>query len=237
MSRKEGTDIQILLDTLSFATDKHATHRRKNKNKNAYIEHPIRVATILSRHTNASLRVLQAALLHDTIEDTNTTYEEIFNTFGHTVAHYVQEVTDDKSLEKSVRKELQVAHAKTISSGAKLIKFADKIANMEDLLIKGGDGIPENWNAQDIQRYVWHAKRVIDNLKEISPSLEVLANNLYNTEFILEGTSYPALQEPPATDPTTTTTTASVTETPHVDTMMRTTSMDESTRGDESHIE
>ena len=79
------------------------------------------------------VHIVQAALLHDTVEDTDTTPAELEATFGPTVARIVQEVTDDKSLPKQERKRLQVEHAPHCSHQAKLVKLADKLYNLRDL--------------------------------------------------------------------------------------------------------
>lgn len=75
----------------------------------------------------------QAALLHDTVEDTDTTLAELEAKFGPIVARIVQEVTDDKSLSKQERKQLQVEHAPHCSHQAKLVKLSDKLYNLRDL--------------------------------------------------------------------------------------------------------
>lgn len=77
--------------------------------------------------------VLQAALLHDTVEDTDTSPAELEAKFGPIVARIVQEVTDDKSLPKQERKRQQVEHAPHCSRQAKLVKLADKLYNLRDL--------------------------------------------------------------------------------------------------------
>ncbi len=89
---------------------------RQTKTKGAdgepYINHPLEVANLLANVGKIEdYDVLIAAVLHDTIEDTDTTEEEIAEMFGETVCGYVAEVTDDKSLPKARRKELQIEHA------------------------------------------------------------------------------------------------------------------------------
>uniref|UniRef100_A0A3B4WDF4 Guanosine-3',5'-bis(diphosphate) 3'-pyrophosphohydrolase MESH1 n=1 Tax=Seriola lalandi dorsalis TaxID=1841481 RepID=A0A3B4WDF4_SERLL len=87
---------------------------------------------------------LQAALLHDTVEDTDTTPAELEAKFGPTVARIVEEVTDEKSLPKQERKRLQVEHAPHCSRQAKLVKLADKLYNLRDL----NRCTPVGWTAQ-----------------------------------------------------------------------------------------
>ena len=91
--------------------------RRKDKEASPYINHPIAVAHLLADTGGVNdLVTLMAAVLHDTIEDTETTAEELEAQFGRTVRKVVEEVTDDKSLEKAVRKQRQVDHAPHLSS-------------------------------------------------------------------------------------------------------------------------
>ncbi|XP_035037305.1 guanosine-3',5'-bis(diphosphate) 3'-pyrophosphohydrolase MESH1 isoform X3 [Hippoglossus stenolepis] len=138
-----SSDALLLLETVHFSAEKHRNQRRKDADETPYINHPIGtsstavtsgVARILSHEGGITdVEVLQAALLHDTVEDTDTTHAELENKFGSTVAHIVQEVTDDKSLPKQERKRLQVEHAAHCSRQAKLVKLADKLYNLRDL--------------------------------------------------------------------------------------------------------
>ncbi|XP_023275776.1 guanosine-3',5'-bis(diphosphate) 3'-pyrophosphohydrolase MESH1-like, partial [Seriola lalandi dorsalis] len=106
------------------------------------------VARILSHEGGVTdIEVLQAALLHDTVEDTDTTPAELEAKFGPTVARIVEEVTDEKSLPKQERKRLQVEHAPHCSRQAKLVKLADKLYNLRDL----NRCTPVGWTAQRVQ--------------------------------------------------------------------------------------
>jgi guanosine-3',5'-bis(diphosphate) 3'-pyrophosphohydrolase len=98
----------VLLKALRFAAEKHRDQRRKGTNSSPYINHPIEVAETLARSGVSDPVILQAAILHDTIEDTETTPEEIEREFGADVRKMVEEVTDDKSLPKAERKRLQI---------------------------------------------------------------------------------------------------------------------------------
>ena len=119
--------------------------------------------------------VLCAAVLHDTIEDTETTSEELKALFGPKVASVVMEVTDDKSLEKSVRKQLQVEHAPYISTEAKLVKLADKICNLRDILASP----PADWTVERKQAYFEWAAGVVAGLRGVHPGLESVFDGLY----------------------------------------------------------
>ena len=136
MDSVPGTDTNLtaLLTSLHFAADKHRDQRRKSQEACPYINHPIEVAEILSRVGGVTdLATLQAAILHDTIEDTQTTSEELEARFGAEVRRLVDEVSDDQRLPKAERKRLQIEHAPYLSPKAKLIKIADKISNVRDV--------------------------------------------------------------------------------------------------------
>src|SRR6185436_14890407 len=113
---EKSDTIAAILKALHFAADKHRDQRRKDEEASPYINHPIEVAEMLARVGGVTdLVTLQGAILHDTIEDTNTTPEELEVHFGREVRDVVLEVTDDKTLEKMERKRLQIEHAAHIS--------------------------------------------------------------------------------------------------------------------------
>ncbi|AYV82488.1 MAG: HD superfamily phosphohydrolase [Hyperionvirus sp.] len=142
---------RILSATL-FAAGKHRNQRRKDKEATPYINHPIHVASLLADSGVVDVDVLIAGLLHDTIEDTNTSGDEIKELFGVNVCNIVLECSDDKSLTKIKRKQLQLEHASDVSLGAKLVKLADKYSNLNDLL----HNPPKSWSKDEIFGYsVW----------------------------------------------------------------------------------
>jgi hypothetical protein len=142
MKRAAAVEVARALD---FAARKHRDQRRKGASAEPYINHPAEVARLVAEATGGRpLAVLLAALLHDTVEDTQTTLDELEREFGTDVAALVAEVTDDKRLPKAERKRLQVEHAGTRSSGAKLIKIADKTSNLRSLL----ESPPTDWDLQ-----------------------------------------------------------------------------------------
>ncbi len=112
--------------------------------------------------------VLIAAVLHDTIEDTETTKEEITEIFGENVAEMVLEVTDDKSLPKAERKQKQVEHAPHLSTGAKLIKLGDKISNIRDVM----ENPPDGWSDERRLEYVNWGEKVVAGLRGTNENLE-----------------------------------------------------------------
>lgn len=153
--------IDKLLEAISFAAIKHKDQRRKGANAEPYINHPLAVAKLLTDVANVyDIDILQAAILHDTIEDTETTREELFMKFGKEVTEYVIEMTDDKSLPKAERKRLQIVNAPHKSKGAKLIKLCDKICNVTDIM----NNPPTHWNEERrIEYYNW-AEQVVKAL-------------------------------------------------------------------------
>ncbi|MEO7337706.1 MAG: HD domain-containing protein, partial [Caldimonas sp.] len=123
-----------LLSAISFAAGKHRNQRRKDVEAGPYINHPLELAHVLATEGGVTdVETLIAAVLHDTVEDTQTTYDELVQHFGRTVADVVQEVTDDKNLLKEQRKERQVEHAPHLSERAALVKLADKTCNLRDV--------------------------------------------------------------------------------------------------------
>jgi guanosine-3',5'-bis(diphosphate) 3'-pyrophosphohydrolase len=162
-------ELSKFTEAISFAARKHGHQKRKGKSGMPYINHPLDVADILcSIGGITDIRVLVAAVLHDTLEDTDTTPEELKLLFGEDVANLVQEVSDDKSLPRHVRKQLQIEHAPQLSLGAKLIKIADKISNVKDLV---GEP-PVEWDAKKIEEYIVFARKVVDGARGVNIKLE-----------------------------------------------------------------
>lgn len=162
-------DLVLVLDAAAFAADKHRRQRRKDAEATPYINHPLALATILAKEgCVADAEVIAAALLHDTVEDTETTFAELEARFGPTVAAIVAEVTDDKSLPKAERKRLQVTRAAHKSPGAKLVKLADKIANLRDIAASP----PADWDAARKANYVRWASEVVSGMRGTNAALE-----------------------------------------------------------------
>jgi GTP diphosphokinase / guanosine-3',5'-bis(diphosphate) 3'-diphosphatase len=164
-------DTSLILKAVKFSADKHRSQRRKDRDASPYINHPIEVAEMLLRVGQvADPAIIVAALLHDTIEDTKTTPEEIEKEFGSNVLSLVMEVTDDKSLPKQERKELQVKTAPHKSFGAKQIKIADKISNLRDIT----HFPPADWSVQRRSEYIDWSERVVAGLRGVNAPLEKL---------------------------------------------------------------
>lgn len=169
-------DIKKLLKATAFAANKHRDQRRKDADASPYINHPIALCDILVNEGDiANTDIICAAMLHDTIEDTDTTEEELIAAFGRKIAAIVMEVTDDKNLPKLERKRLQVEHAHSISHDAKLVKLADKIANLRDIL----NSPPQDWDEARKKEYFQWASDVVRGLRGSSAKLERVFDELF----------------------------------------------------------
>ena len=159
-----------------FAHERHLGQTRKDARGTAYIEHPRAVVRVLRDigciHDE---NVLIAGLLHDVIEDTATTPKELRARFGVKISQIVLEVSDDKRLPKVARKYLQVRGAPFVSPEAKLVKLADKICNLMDIL----DAPPEGWGAERKREYFRWSKAVVDGLRGINEPLESEFDRIY----------------------------------------------------------
>ena len=159
----------LILKAAHFSAQKHSTQRRKDENASPYINHPISVALAIAEIGGVEdPEILAAALLHDTIEDTETTPAELEGQFGKQVCKYVLEVTDDKSLPKDERKKKQIEHAKELSKGAALIKLGDKISNVTDVT----NNPPATWNINRRKQYLDWAEKVIENCPKVNDRME-----------------------------------------------------------------
>lgn len=171
----DDKDITLLLKSVWFAAEKHR-HQRRKDDSTPYINHPIQVAELLWQEGQVrDMVTIVGALLHDTLEDTATTAQEIRELFGDEVLALVQEVSDDKTLPKEQRKQLQIQHAPTVSARAKQIKLADKISNVCDLI----DAPPQDWSLLRRRAYLEWSKQVVHGLRGINPLLESRYDTIY----------------------------------------------------------
>ena len=173
---KKTVDVALILQALEFASIKHKDQRRKDAEASPYINHPIALAKVLCVEGGiTNTKLICAALLHDTIEDTETTAEELQAHFGKAITKIVLEVTDDKKLLKAQRKRLQIEHARHASKRAKLVKLADKISNLRDIL----KSPPANWSKKRKQEYFDWAKQVVDEVRDASKKLSNVFDEVY----------------------------------------------------------
>jgi guanosine-3',5'-bis(diphosphate) 3'-pyrophosphohydrolase len=168
--------IGLILKAAQFAAHKHRDQRRKDVRATPYINHPLELANVLTSEGGVTDPVvLAAALLHDTIEDTQTSYEELRSAFGLRVADVVVELTDTKFLSKKARKRLQVERAGHATAAAKQVKIADKLCNLRDVLASP----PKAWSLKRKQEYFDWAKEVVDEVRGANPRLERRFDALY----------------------------------------------------------
>jgi guanosine-3',5'-bis(diphosphate) 3'-pyrophosphohydrolase len=174
--------LDLILEAAAFAADKHRMQRRKDVEASPYINHPLALAHILSREGKVNDPiVLCAALLHDTVEDTETTLEELERRFGAEVAATVAEVTNDETLPKAEQKRLQVAKAASKSRAAKLVKLADKISNLRDLVATP----PAGWSRERRLDYYRWSRDVVAGLRGVNPALEQAFDEAYDRGLAL----------------------------------------------------
>jgi guanosine-3',5'-bis(diphosphate) 3'-pyrophosphohydrolase len=166
----EQENLAKLLAAFKFAADKHRDQRRKGAHQPPYINHLIEVTEQLVRVGKIEdINILLAAALHDTVEDTETTKEEIAEKFGERVSEIVMEVTDDKNLPKAERKEKQIEHAPHLSVEAKQVKLSDKISNIREI----ANDPPADWSkARKLQYLAWGERVVNAGLRGVNADLE-----------------------------------------------------------------
>ena len=160
--------MNLVLKATQFAALKHCDQRRKD-GKTPYIIHPISVAMILSEIGSIEdPEILSAALLHDTLEDTDTSAHELDKNFGSRVRIIVEELTDNDMLTFSQRKQMQIDNAPYLSKDATLVRIADKISNVSDVI----ENPPPEWNQKRCNKYVDWAEAVMNNCQKINQDLE-----------------------------------------------------------------
>jgi len=158
-----------LLKGVAFASGKHKNQRRKDVAASPYINHLIAAASVLAEEGNVTDEdLLLAAILHDAVEDTETSFTEIEEQFGKTVTDIVREVTDDKTLPKAERKRLQEENAPHASSQAKQLKIADKICNIRDIV----HNPPANWPIERKREYLLWTIRVVAGCRGVNVLLD-----------------------------------------------------------------
>ncbi|MGB7069193.1 MAG: HD domain-containing protein [Pyrinomonadaceae bacterium] len=160
-----------ILRATDFAAHKHAGQIRKGRSAHPYINHPIGVAHLVATVGEVyDADILVAGILHDTGEDCGVTFEELAGLFGHAAAAIVIELTDEKSLPDIVRKQRQIENAPNLSERAKVVKLADKIDNISELV----DDTPPDWPVEKCREYVEWGVSVVDGLRGTNAPLEKL---------------------------------------------------------------
>jgi GTP diphosphokinase / guanosine-3',5'-bis(diphosphate) 3'-diphosphatase len=169
-------DISMLIKAYKFASVKHADQRRKGLKGEPYINHLTDVADILWNSGEVrDIPTVVAGILHDTIEDTETNRQEVAEEFSVEIASAVMEVTDDNSLSKQKRKQLQIEKAPSLSFMARQVKLADKISNLQGVL----DSPPASWNDKRLLEYALWGEKVINRIKGTNEKLEQMFYDLF----------------------------------------------------------
>ncbi len=163
------TNTTLFIEALHFAAEKHKYQKRKGTNPPPYINHPIKVVrTLWEEGQVRDHEVLVVALLHDTIEDTETLPEELTQRFGQRVCNAVLEVTNDWRIPREQLKQKQIDDAPFKSVVAKQVKLADLICNIRDIQ----DDPPYRWTKTRRMGYLLWAEEVAAGLKGCNPHLD-----------------------------------------------------------------
>ena len=171
-----AASIRRILAAARFAAEKHAQQKRKGANGEPYFNHLVEVAELIAASSkDLDVELVMAGFLHDTVEDTGVTLDELAEHFGSDVAGLVAEVTDDKSLPKEKRKDLQVQTAHKKSSRAQTLKLADKISNLRSILASP----PVGWDIERKRQYFEWAKQVVSRLSDPNPFLKAEFDKTY----------------------------------------------------------
>jgi guanosine-3',5'-bis(diphosphate) 3'-pyrophosphohydrolase len=161
--------IRLVSEAAELAARRHNGMARKGRGSEPYINHLAEVANLLATATDGTdAELVAAGWLHDTVEDTDTTRDELARKFSERVAGLVVEVTDDMSLPKLQRRQKQIEDAPHKSPDAKLIKIADKISNIRARIVPN----PNNEERDDLADYVAWAEKVVAGCRGINPILD-----------------------------------------------------------------
>lgn len=161
--------IGLVIQAAHFAADKHRDQRRKGVRNTPYINHPLEVAERLNRIGGIEdANILAAAILHDTIEDTETTRAELAKLFGNDIAALVAELTDQPGLTWQERKRLEIEHSAQISDRAKMIKLSDKTSNVADTV----SNPPGEWTLSRRRDYLEFAELVAKGCRGVNAALD-----------------------------------------------------------------
>jgi (p)ppGpp synthase/HD superfamily hydrolase len=161
--------IRLVSEAAEFAAHRHNGMQRKGRSNEPYINHLAEVANLLAAATDGSdAELVAAGWLHDAVEDTGVTREELAARFGERVAALVVEVTDNMSLPKQQRRQKQIEDAPHKSPGAKMIKIADKISNTRVRMVSS----PSREERDDLADYVAWGEKVVAGCRGVSPVLD-----------------------------------------------------------------
>ncbi len=160
---------ELIIKAADLAARAHANQRRKGEGDIPYVNHCTAVARLVATVSNNEA-TLAAALLHDTVEDSDATLEQIADEFGPDVAAIVDAVTDADDitdLPLAERKAKQAEKMRTAPDGAKLVKIADQTSNLTDIV-----NIPPGWSVEKRTAYLEGATQVVAACRGASETLE-----------------------------------------------------------------
>jgi (p)ppGpp synthase/HD superfamily hydrolase len=170
--------VRRIMVAARFAAEKHAQQKRKGQNAEPYFNHLLEVAELIAASSrDLDVELMMAAFLHDTVEDTGVTLQELEQRFGKDVAALVAEVTDDKSLPKETRKQLQVEHTPEKSPRAQTLKLADKISNLRAVVASP----PVGWSLERKRQYFEWARQVISGISSPNEYLKSEFDKAYRS--------------------------------------------------------
>ncbi len=179
-----ASSVQRILAAARFAAEQHAPQKRKGELGEPYVNHLLEVAELIAASSEVlDAELIMAGFLHDTVEDTTVTLQELENLFGSDVAGLVAEVTDDKTLSKETRKQLQVQNAPKKSERAQTLKLADKISNLRSILASP----PVGWSLERKQQYFEWARQVVSRLTAPNRFLKAEFDKTYRMISQLKG--------------------------------------------------
>ncbi|OZC12071.1 HD domain protein [Onchocerca flexuosa] len=170
-------DTSFIIKAVDLAARRHRKQRRKDAMQTPYVNHPIGVAYILTNEGQITdTATIIAAILHDIVEDTKTTDEEIRKMFGDEIADIVKECTVVKSIKREIRMKSQLEKASKLSYKAKLVQLADKLYNIRDI----ERCTPCGWTKQHVTEYILFAKNLLSNIRGIHDHLETALDDIIN---------------------------------------------------------
>nr|CDQ06550.1 Bm8227 [Brugia malayi] len=177
ISRVFGSDILLIIKAVDLAARRHRQQRRKDAMQTPYVNHPIGVAYILTNEGQITdTATIIAAILHDIVEDTKTSDEEIREMFGDEVADIVKECTVIKSMKREARIKSELEKAPKLSHKAKLVQLADKLYNVRDI----ERCVPLGWTKQQVKEYILFAKDLLSIIRGIHGPLEIALDDIIN---------------------------------------------------------
>jgi guanosine-3',5'-bis(diphosphate) 3'-pyrophosphohydrolase len=162
--------LRLVSEAAELAARRHAGQQRKGRDEEPYVNHLAEVANILSTCNEEDAELVAAGWLHDTIEDTDTTHDELAERFGERVAGIVAEVTDDMTLPKAERRRIQIVEAPKKSDNAKQIKIADKISNIRARIFFE----PDLEQQLELMEYLGWAEQVVAGCRGVNARLDAL---------------------------------------------------------------